>query len=367
MAVEAAASTRRLSVDTGPGSHLHWPQIPMTPFLRFMIAAALLCAVIAGGTIGYSLVEGWTIRESVYMTLITVTTVGFGEVRPLSPAGQRFTILLILSGLFTAGYAATAVVGYVFEGQIVKTVKERRMLRQLRRLKNHYIVCGAGDVGREAVRELQRSGARFVVVDRDPDESELSRDDSILLVTGDAVNDEVLQEAGVERAAGLISALPQDEQNVFVALTARQLNPELVIVAQAAEESSIRKLEKAGADRVISPKQIAGRRMASVMLRPSVVSFLEVMVQGKGVAMRIEEVAVDAASPLVGKNLRETGIGSHTGAIIIGINNRTGSARMNPAAGSTLSGVMLKEDDVLIALGSEGQIQRLRDFVKNGH
>lgn len=339
----------------------------MTPFLRFVIAAALLCALVAGGTIGYSLVEGWTIGESVYMTLITVTTVGFGEVRPLSPAGQRFTILLILFGLFTAGYAATAVVGYVFEGQIVRTVKERRLLRQLRRLKNHYIVCGAGDVGREAVRELQRSGARFVVVDRDPESSELSRDESVPMVIGDAVSDEVLLEAGVERAAGLISALPQDEQNVFVALTARQHNPELVIVAQAAEESTISKLQKAGADRVISPKRIAGRRMASVMLRPSVVSFLEVMVQSSGVAMRIEEVTIEATSLLVGKNLREAGIGSRTGAIIVGISNRFSGARMNAAAGSTLSTETLREDDVLIALGNEGQIQRLRDFVKSVH
>jgi voltage-gated potassium channel len=338
----------------------------MTPFVRFAIAAVLLVALIAGGTMGYSLIEGWTVRESVYMTLITVTTVGFGEVRPLSPAGQRFTILLIVFGLFAAGYAASVVVGYVFEGQILKTVKERRLLRQLRRLKNHYIVCGAGDVGREAARELQRSKVRIVVVDRDPQTSELARDESIPLVTGDAVNDDVLQEAGVERAAGLISALPEDEQNVFVVLTARQLNPKLVIVAQAAEESTIGKLRKAGADRVISPKQIAGRRMASVMLRPSVVSFLEVMVQGKGVAMRIEEVSIDADSPLVGKNLRETAIGSHTGAIIVGINDRSGTARMNPTAGSTLSAVTLKEGDVLIALGNDGQIGRLRDFVRKG-
>jgi voltage-gated potassium channel len=338
----------------------------MTPSLRFAIAALLLIALFTGGTAGYRLVEGWTIRESAYMTLITITTVGFGEVRPLSPAGQRFTILLIVFGLFTAGYAATVVVGYVFEGQIVRTVKERRLQRQLKRLKNHYIVCGAGDVGREVALELQRSKMRFCVVDRDPQASELARDESILLVTGDAVNDEVLQEAGVERAVGLISALPEDEQNVFVVLTARQLNPKLVIVSQAAEESTIRKLRKAGADRVISPKQIAGRRMASVMLRPSVVSFLEVMVQGTGVAMRIEEVIINADSPLVGKNLRETGIGSHTGAIIVGINDQAGHTRMNPTSGSLLSAVTLKEGDVLIALGNDEQIHRLRDFVNKG-
>lgn len=203
-------------------------------------------------------------------------------------------------------------------------------------------------------------------MDKDPSQSDLSRDESILFLEGDAINDEVLVEAGIEKASGLISALPDDESNVFVVLTARQLNPHLLIVSQAAEERTTRKLIKAGANRVISPKKIAGRRLAALVLRPSLLNFLDVIVEGGELDMRIEEVGLASGSPLIDKSLKETGIGQRTGAIIVGINDPDGRVRINPSTTSTLSSVILGEGDVLIALGNEDQLIRLREFVRKG-
>jgi voltage-gated potassium channel len=318
------------------------------------------------GTVGYALIEDWSIGDSLYMTFITISTVGFGEVKPLSAVGQHFTIVFLVLSLGTVGYSATVLITYVFEGQILHVMRERRMKRTIRHLKNHFIIVGGGDVGREAADAFSRSKKRFVVVDRDPSQSDLTRDESILFLEGDAINDEVLVEAGIERAAGLISALPEDEDNVFVVLTARQLNPQLLIVSQAAEERNTRKLIKAGANRVISPKRIAGQRMAAMVLRPNLMNFLDVIVRGGELDMRIEEVALEDDSPLMGKTLKEAGIGQHTGAIIVGINAQEGRVRINPSTTSTISSVKLGEGDVLIALGNEDQLARLHKFAKKG-
>ena len=265
-------------------------------FIRFLIAFFLLVLLIIIGTLGYRFIEGWSIRDSLYMTFITMTTVGFGEVKPLSSAGQHFTIVFLVLSIGTVGYSVTVLITYVFEGQILNVMKERRMKRTIRHLKNHFIIVGGGDVGREAAYAFGRSKKRFVVVDRDPSQSDLSRDESILFIEGDAINDEILVEAGIERASGLISALPDDEANVFVVLTARQLNPRL----------------------------------------------------------------------LIDKTLKEAGIGQHTGAIVVGINAPEGRVRINPSTTSTLSSVKLGVGDVLIALGNEDQLMRLREFVHKG-
>jgi voltage-gated potassium channel len=338
----------------------------LSSLVRFLIAFFLLLLLILIGTAGYTLIEGWSIRDSLYMTFITITTVGFSEVRPLSAAGQRFTIVFLVLSVGTVGYSVTVLITYIFEGQILHVMRERRMKRTIRHLKEHYIIVGGGDVGREAALEFRRSKKRFVIVDRDPSQSDLYRDESIPFLEGDAINDEVLVAAGIERASGLISALPEDEANVFVVLTARQLNRHLLIVSQCAEERNSRKLIKAGANRVISPKKIAGQRMAAMVLRPNLLNFLDVIVQGSDLDMRIEEVGLGPGSALIGKTLKEAGIGQHTGAIIVGINAPEGRMRINPSTTSTLSSVMLGEGDVLIALGNEEQLGRLGEFVRRG-
>jgi len=339
----------------------------MTPFVRFLIAFLLLFILISGGTLGYTLIEGWPLADSLYMTFITITTVGFGEVRPLSPAGKHFTIVFLVFSIATVGYSVTILITYIFEGVIIQAVRERRMKRSIKRMKDHYIICGCGDMGREVALEFKRSKVKFLIIDRDPEQSELARDESIVFVRGDAVDDEILLEANIENAKGLVSVLPDDESNVFVVLTARQLNPTLMIISKAEEERTIKKLHKAGANRVISPYQIAGRRMASIILRPSVVNFLDIVVEGEEMAMRIEEVKVHTGSPLIEKTLRESGIGQHTGAIIVGINGPEGSTRVNPSSTTSLTSVKLHENDRLIAMGSEEQLTRLKEFVRRGN
>jgi voltage-gated potassium channel len=335
----------------------------LTPSARFLSAVLLLGLLVAGGTIGYSRIEGWDARDSFYMTVITITTTGFGEVRPLTPQGRSFTIALLASSVLTLGYAVTALIGFVFEGQMLASLRERRMKRDLRLIKGHYIICGGGNVGRAVAGEFQRERVRFLVIERSLEHSELARDPRVLCLEGDATDDELLKRAGIERARGLVSALPEDEANVFVVLTARQLNPALTIAAQASDERTGRKLVKAGADRVISHKQIAGRRLASLILHPSLVNFLDEMLGGGELGMRIEEVQVPGDSPLVGQALRETGIGRHTGAIIVGIVNAAGRLRVNPSDETTLSAVHLSAGETLVVLGSGEQLKRLREFV----
>ena len=334
----------------------------MSPFARFSIAFLLLATLVGGGTLGYAWIEGWPLWDSLYMTVITITTVGYGEVRPLSGGGQRFTVLLLVLSLGAVGYSATTLIGFVFEGQIVQLMRGHRMERAISKLKDHYIICGCGVVGKEVALEFKQAGVPFVMVDRDPRHSELGRDESVLFVEGNADDDETLIEAGIERSKGLIVVMPDDTINVFVVLSARQLKSDLTIVARAAEEQTIGKLLKAGADRVMSPYQLVGRRIASVILRPSVVNFLDVVVDRGDMTMRLEEVRVNEASFLVGKHLQEANISQQTGAIVVGIHGLDGRLRVDMSTEETLSTATLEEGDVLIALGSEDQLRRLKEM-----
>jgi voltage-gated potassium channel len=319
--------------------------------------------------LGYYLIESeqpggepWTITDSLYMTVIT--TVGYGEVHKLSLAGRQFTIVLLFCSMLTAGYSVTTLITFIFEGQILQLMRGRRMERKISQMRDHYIICGCGVVGKEVALEFQREGVPFLIIERNPEESELARDESIVFLQGDAEDDETLIEAGIERAKGLIVALRQDEINVFVVLAARQLNPNLMIVARAAEERTVGKLERAGANRVISPYQIAGRRMASVVLRPSVVNFLDVAMEQRNMSMRMEEVRITRESARVGKALRDSGLGKQTGAIIIGIHGPDGHTRVDDSETKSLSSVVFQEGDILISMGNEEQIKSLKDFAE---
>ena len=212
---------------------------------KFRYSIFLLTAIIAFGTFGYYLFEEMPLFEAFYMTIITISTVGFSEIRPLTIVGRSITLVVIVLGISVGTYTIGIIVRWFVEGELSKIFGRRKLHKQIADLKNHFIIVGGGDVGREAAYEFRRSKRKFVIVDRNPSQSELSRDESIPFLEGDAINDEVLVAAKIEKASGLISALPDDEANVFVVLTARQLNPHLLIVSQAAEERSIRKLIKA--------------------------------------------------------------------------------------------------------------------------
>ena len=331
---------------------------------RFVLAVILIMIVIIIGTSGYHYIEGWTWDESLYMTFITLTTVGYGEVRPLTDTGRSFTIFFLIISILTVGYTVTTLITYIFEGQIVKSMKERRMKLFIKRLKGHFIICGFGDVGREAAEEFLRKNESFTVIDKSIEESERNKYPKISFIIGDAAEEQVLAEAKIDRARGLITCLPDDQQNVFVVLTARQMNPDLHIVSQVSENRNIQKLEKAGADRVISPKQIAGRRLASVSLQPAIVNFLDILSTGGDESIRMESFRIEKGSSLSGCSLRESNIGKNTGAIIIGIIGPDGKTRFNSSSEASLSNIILHEGDELITMGNDAQLSSFQKFLK---
>jgi voltage-gated potassium channel len=255
----------------------------MSSLRRFVVSLLLLLVLTLGGTLAYMQLEGWSFTDALYMAVITISTVGFGEVRALSPMGEVFTIAYIFFSVVLVGFAGASITAFLVQGELRALMKGRRMQHRIDHLKDHYIICGCGAVGREIVQEFHEEGVPYVVIELNAEDAEVPRNIDVPVLEGDATSDEVLLLAGIERAKGLISALHDDPQNVFVTLSARQLNPKLQIVSRASEEGTESKLLRAGADRVISPFEIAGRRMAATVLRPHVLSFLDVLFRQGGV------------------------------------------------------------------------------------
>lgn len=311
------------------------------------------------------IIEGWTFDESLYMTFVTISTVGFGEVHPLSIEGRRFMILFLTVSILSVGFTLTALISFFFEGQFLITMKERRMKRLLSLLKDHYIICGYGDVGRETAAEFNKKKIPFVVVDVEISDLDRESNSDINFIIGDATEESVLEEAKIHKAKGLVSCLSNDQQNVYTVLTARQLNNKLRIVAKASDTRAVNKLQTAGADRVILPKQIAGRRLATVCTHPSIVDFLEILSSGGDELMRIESVEINGNTQLNGKSLKESNIGQYTGAIIIGILDSDGKTRMNMKTTASLASIFLQPGNKLIALGNSDQINNLKDFANS--
>ena len=330
----------------------------MTAQARIILAIVALTTIALGATAGFMLIEGWSLGESIYMAVITVSTVGYGEVRPLTANGRALAVAVILLAVAALGYSATSIGAYLAEGHLVQDFRRRRMERGIRRLRDHYIICGGGRFGREVAEEFGRSHASFVVVDLEPEECEIATIRDALFVQGDAGNDESLLAAGVERAAGLVSALPEDDANLFVVLSARQLNPKLTIITQATEQRSIHKLRLAGADRVVSPYRIAGHGMASALLRPTVADFIDVA-HLERTGLQLEEVLVPEHSPLIGKSIQEAAVSNATGATVMAI-QRSGGQWVNTSESATLATTPIQPRNVLIAVGTDDQLQALR-------
>src|SRR5215207_971157 len=250
--------------------------------LRRVQGAILALVIIATvGVLGYMVFEGWSFTDAVYMTVITLTTVGYREVRPLDTTGQLWTMALLITGVGTLFYAAVSSVELVVEGTIGGYFGRRRMQAAIGKLKDHYILCGYGRVGRQVAREFARDGVPFVVVDQEPEIVEECMAKNYLVLRGEASDDDVLEEAGVRRARGLVAAVNSDADNVFVVLSARKLNSKLHIVARASSDESAAKLEIAGADRTLSPYAVGGRRLASLATQPLVVDFLDIVTRGE--------------------------------------------------------------------------------------
>jgi voltage-gated potassium channel len=320
--------------------------------LRFSIAA--LVTVIAFGTLGYAMIEDWQAFDALYMTIITLATVGFREVHELSPEGKIFTIVLIISGTGIIAYTLSSLIQFTLEGQLRKILGRKKLESRIGKLRDHYIICGYGRIGHLICREFQSRPTPFVIVEQNPNHIERLEREGYMYVEGDATDDETLQAAGIEHAKGLITAVTSDTDNVYITLTARGLNPKLFILARAGEEGAEKKLMRAGASKVISPYTIGASRMAQAILRPSVVDFIELATASEHLALQIEEIRIAADSVLAGKNLIDSGIRQSMGIIIVGIKESDGKMTFNPPPEKNI-----EPNSVLIILGERPAISQL--------
>jgi voltage-gated potassium channel len=340
---------------------------------RLFAASSVLAIVFAVGTFGYyglgwSAGRNWALGDCAYMTVVTLTTVGYAEILDVAhvPGGRLFTCVVIFAGLGTAVYFASALTTFLVEGEFQHLRTRRRMKKQIEGLKDHIIVCGAGAHGAAVVEELLATRWPVVIVEREPERIEHMRElagvPDVLAIVGDATEDEVLVEAGIARARGLITSLPEDRDNLFVVVTARQLAPQLKIVAKADKPKSADKLRKAGADSVVTPAYIGGVRMVSEMIRPQVVAFLDLMLRDRDKNLRIEEVDLPAGSKLVGKPLAEARIREKANLLVLAVREpQSGRFLYNPSP--TLA---LQEGMSLIVLGETDSVLTLRRAAERG-
>jgi voltage-gated potassium channel len=326
---------------------------------RFFLTFIIFIGLILLGTTGYRWLEGMSFVDALYMTIITISTVGFGEVRTLSSIGRVFTIILILGGGGVAGFAATVGADYIMSGKWQEYWGKRRHARMLAELNNHVIVCGFGRVGKNVTDELKEEGVPFIVIDIDPDEVAQAEEHGCLAVVGNAANETLLHEVGIDRAKALVAAVNSDAENVFITLTARSLQPDIQIVARANYEDSTPKLLRAGADRTIMPYHISGKRIATTLIRPSVADFLDEVVHAGGLEMFLEEVLIESSSALAGKTVAETQIRNQLGISILARRAPKGDfdTRVGPDT-------VLEPGGVLIVLGTREQLNEMMQLAR---
>lgn len=325
---------------------------------HLLISVVLSALIIILGTAGYMLIEDWGILDALYMTVITIPTVGYREVHDVGAVGRIFSIFLIFSGVGFTLYVAAAVVQFMVEGRIRVIMGRRRLDKQLNRLKNHYIICGYGRIGRVLARNLRQTPMDLVVIDKNPELISVMDQDGILYVTGEAANETNLIKAGIQRAKGLVAALATDTDNVFLVLTARQLAPDLLIIARASQEESKIKLKAAGADRVESPYEMGALNMAHRIVRPTVTSFLDLAFAHARKDIQMEEIPVDGSSSLVDVMLKDSGIRQNFNLIIIAIKKPDGSMLFNPSFEA-----VIRPDDTVIAVGEVDSLQKLEKIL----
>jgi len=327
-------------------------------FSRLRFAIILLLAVLFTGVLGYRILMGWGYLDALYMTVITISTVGFREVTSLTPGAKIFTLLIIVGGAGTVFYTLGTVVEFMVEGHLRGFVGERRMQKGIARLENHFILCGYGKVGKQVAREFARVKSPFIVIENDPEVALECKVDGLLYLQGDASDSEVLKTAGIEKAQGLVAAVDTDAENVFVTLTARELNPNIFIVARSNREESEEKLIKAGADRVITPTAIGGRRMAALLTRPLVCDYLDIVCHGEELEFRLEEITIDNNSSLANTTLEKANIRNKTGTLVLAVKNDGGEMNTNP---SPLTEI--KAGDILVVIGTKNQLEKLQSMI----
>lgn len=323
------------------------------PRREIILASLSLLLLLFGGTLGYHLVEGWPWMDGLWMTFITLTTIGFGEVRTLSLPGRIFTIVIGVAGIGIVAFVATRMAQLLLTSE---RLRQRQIARRIQRMDNHYIICGYGRIGRRVADDLHREGRPFVIVDTNPEKVEDLQKEGVLAILGDAEDENVLREAGIDQARGLIVLLPQDSDVVFTTLVAREMHKKLFILARTNDVRNRRKIRQAGADKVIAPLDVGADRMSQVILRPHVDQFMEQVLRTSVLGLQMDEVQVEAGAPLAGKSLATSNFRQQFDAIVIAIKHGESSEMtFNPSPHAEINA-----GDVLIVLGSEEHVSRLR-------
>lgn len=328
----------------------------MNPKKQIFYIFITMAVIMAFGVTGFMTIEGWSFLDSLYMSVITVSTVGYREVHPPSQAGMIFTIIFIIVGVGTFLYVITSTAEIIIAGHLKGEIGRNRMKKKINELKNHYIVCGFGRVGQLVAKELARSNAHFVVIDINADYIARCVEKGFLCILGSASDDEILKEAGIMRARGLVSAIDSDAENVYVTLSAKNLNSGIHVVARASSDEAGFKLLKARADRVLSPYSHGGKRLANLLLRPNVVEFLDVVMHSDEAQFCMEEIEVRAGSRLVGLSIGEMRHKCTAGANVLAVKK---SGEHNKVIASPDAAMLIESGDMLITLGTREQLKQI--------
>jgi voltage-gated potassium channel len=326
----------------------------LNPFKRLLPIGIVLLAVMVVGVTGFMAIEHWTPLESIYMVVITLLTIGFQEVHPLSPQGRIFTMIIAILGVGTAVYAAGQAAETIVEGEIFGYRTRRKMEKKIKELHDHYIISGFGRVGHQVAEDFDGARIPYLVIDAKPETASELQPKGVPHIVGDPTLDEVLEEAGIHRAKGLVACSDSDVSNVYVTLSARALNARLYIVARASQRETEKKLKMAGADRVISPYYISGRRMAALVTRPVTSDFLDTVSHGGELEFRLHEIQVPSHSSLVDRTLAQSLIRTKCGAVVLAIHKAGGTFELQPQATS-----VIRQGDTLVVIGTSGQIESL--------
>ncbi len=321
---------------------------------KLLYSLVMLLALVGLGTLGYYIFEPMPLFEAFYMTIITMSTVGFSEVIPLTTVGRVITVLIIILGITVGTYTVSIIVQWLVGGEIQKVFGRKKLHKQIIELNGHFIICGFGRIGQIICKELFEEGIKFVVIEQDASAIEEITSLKFLFIEMDATSEEALLAAGILKAKGLVTAVNSDANNVFITLTAKGLRPDIFVLARASEEKNEEKLIKAGATRVVSPYLIGGRRMAHVLKRPTVVDFLDIATINNKLGLLMEEVTVRPGSGLVGKNLIESRLRQDFGIIIVAIKKSVNQMIFNPAPSETLDA-----GDVIVAIGQRDDLKRM--------
>lgn len=328
----------------------------MIPAKRFRIAVMLLLILVNIGTVGFHYIEGWGFLESLYVTITTISTVGYGDYTPHTDAGKIFTIIMIVFGVGLVFYTIGLFAETIFEGQVRLILGRGKLEKLISKMNGHYIICGCGRIGYLICRELFQEKMPFVVIDNNPEVLQKLEDEGFVYQKGDATQDRTLMAAGIKRARGIVCVLPTDAENLYVILTAKDLNPDIYILSRSEEEESEHRLVRAGADKVMSPYHLGGIRMAMAILRPAMLDFIEITTRRQSLELRMEELAVCDGSPVVGQSLEQSEIRLRYGLIIVAVKKESGKMIFNP-----LATYVIENGDKLVALGEGDSVKRFAE------